>query len=150
MAGSKITPEEQFFKLMRRLRSLGLDDHPEGNETISPARMAILDAIAGMPGCGVGDIAEKLDLTPPTVSVGVHRLEESGFVERKPDPEDGRSIRLFLTRRGQALQRRIQANHLKKFRLLLSGLTPEEQQELVDLLQRALNTAEANISRQED
>lgn len=150
MSEPKLTLEEQFFKLMKRLRSLGLDDHLEGKETISPARMAILDAIAGMHGCGVGDIAKDLGLTPPTVSVGVHRLEESGLVERKPDPQDGRSIRLFLTRRGQALQRQIQANHLKKFRLLLSELRPEEQQELVDLLQRALNTAEAKISRQRD
>lgn len=150
MVKTKITLEEQFFILMRRLRSLALDDHPEGNETVSPARMALLDTIAGMPGCGVGDIAAELDLTPPTVSVGIHRLEESGFVERKPDPQDGRSIRLFLTRRGQALQRQIRSKHLKKFRLLLSGLPPEEQQELLDLLQRALNAAEAKVTNQGD
>lgn len=150
MNGQKLSLEKQFMKLMRRLRSLGLDDHPDGNETVSPAQMALLDVVAALPGCGVRDIAEELGLTSPTVSVGVQRLEESGLVERKPDPQDGRSIRLFLTPRGQALQRQIQNNHLQKFRRLLAGLRPEEQQNLIDLLQRALNAAETEIAKQKD
>lgn len=145
-----MTPEERFFKLMKRMRQLGLDDHPEGNEAISPARMALLDAIAAMPCCGVGDIAGELGLTSPTVSVGVQRLEESGLVERKPDPQDGRSIQLFLTRRGQALRRKIQDTHLRKFRQLLAGLQPEERDALLDLLQRALDAAEVENSNQTD
>ncbi|MDD2696053.1 MAG: hypothetical protein PHD58_09010, partial [Anaerolineales bacterium] len=79
-------------------------------------------------------------------SVGVRKLEESSLVERRPNPMDGRSIQFFLTRRGQALQRQIQDSHRQKFRRLLAGLTPQEQEMLLQLLERALQTAEAENS----
>jgi DNA-binding MarR family transcriptional regulator len=142
--------EERFFELMKRLRKLGLDTHPLGDSTVSPAQMALLDWIAASPGCGVQDIADGLRLTPPTVSVGVRRLEESNLVERKPNPQDGRSILFYLTRRGQALQRKIQGSHLQKFRRLLAGLTPQEQETLLQLLERAIQAAEVENSNPVD
>ncbi|MDF1499652.1 MAG: MarR family transcriptional regulator [Anaerolineales bacterium] len=146
MIQAEAPPEERLFKLMRRVRRLGLDDHHSGDEMLSPAQMALLDAIASQPGCGVIEIAKELEITAPTVSVGVRRLEESGLVEREPDPVDGRSIQFFLTRRGQSLQRRIQENHLRKFRRLLDGLQPEDQETLLNLLQSALDAAEKGAS----
>lgn len=134
--------EERLFDLMKRLRRLGLDAQPADEAAVSPAQMALVDCIAGSPGCGVHDIADALDLTPPTISVGVRRLEESNLVERKPNPQDGRAIRFFLTRRGEALQRRLLDVHRRKFRRLLAGLSPEETETLLDLLGRALDRAE--------
>lgn len=142
MADEPIPAEERLFELMKRLRRLGLDAQPPEQTAVSPAQMALVDCIAGSPGCGVQDIADALGLTPPTVSVGVRRLEESNLVERKPNPQDGRSIRFYLTRRGQALQRRIWDAHRRKFRRLLAGLRPDEQEMLLDILGRALDTAE--------
>ncbi len=134
--------EEKFYELMRRLRKLGLDSHSLENAPVSPAQIAFLDWIATTPGCGVQDIADGLGLTPPTISVGVRRLEENNLVERKPDPQDGRSVQFLLTRRGQALQRRIKDSHRRKFRRLLAGLSPQESKMLLQLLERALDTAE--------
>jgi MarR family transcriptional repressor of mexAB-oprM operon len=141
--------EERFFELMKRLRKLGLDTHPLG-AAVSPAQMSLLDWIAASPGCGVQDIADGMRLTPPTVSVGVRKMEESNLVERKPNPKDGRSVQFFLTRRGQALQRKIQDSHRQKFRCLLAGLTPKEQETLLQLLERALQAAEAENSNPAD
>lgn len=146
MENSEAAPEVRLFKLMRRVRRLGLNHHHSGEETVSPAQMALLEAIASHPGSGVIEIAEELDLTAPTVSVGVRRLEKSSLVERKPDPVDSRSIRFFLTQRGQAIQRQIRSNHLRKFRRLLDGLQPEDQETLLDLLQSALDAAEGDAS----
>ena len=141
--------EERFFKLMKRLRKLGLDTNSL-DAAVSPAQMSLLDFIAALPGCGVQDIADGIQLTPPTVSVGVRRMEESNLVERKPNPLDGRSVQFFLTRRGQALQRQIQNSHRKKFRHLLDGLTSQEQETLLQLLERALQAAEAENSNLAD
>jgi DNA-binding MarR family transcriptional regulator len=141
--------EERFFKLMKRLRKLGLDTNSL-DAAVSPAQMSLLDFIAALPGCGVQDIADGIQLTPPTVSVGVRRMEESNLVERKPNPLDGRSVQFFLTRRGQALQRQIQNSHRKKFRRLLDGLTSQEQETLLQLLERALQAAEAENSNLAD
>jgi DNA-binding MarR family transcriptional regulator len=138
--------EERFFELMKRVRKLGLDTQSLGDSPVSPAQMALLDWIAASPGCNVQDIADGLGLTPPTVSVGVRKLEESNQVERKPNPMDGRSIQFFLTRRGQTLQRQIEDSHHNKFRRLLAGLTSQEQETLLGLLERALQFAETEVS----
>jgi len=138
--------EERFFELMKRVRKLGLDTHSIEDSSVSPAQMALLDWIAASPGCGVQDAADGLGLTPPTVSVGVRKLEESNLVERRPNPLDGRSIQFFLTRRGRALQRQIKDSHRNKFHRLLAGLVPQEQEMLLGLLERALNAAEAKNS----
>jgi DNA-binding MarR family transcriptional regulator len=145
MAEEPTLVEERFFELMKRLRKLGLDTQPL-DVAVSPAQMSLLDWIAASPGCGVQDIADGMRLTPPTVSVGVRKMEESSLVERKPNPLDGRSVQFFLTRRGQALQRKIQDSHRQKFRRLLAGLTPQEQEMLLQLLERALQAAETENS----
>ncbi|OGO16914.1 MAG: hypothetical protein A2Z14_02010 [Chloroflexi bacterium RBG_16_48_8] len=134
--------EDRFYELMRRYRKLDLDTRQLEDTSISPAQMALLDWIAAAPGCGVQDIADGLVLAPPTVSVGVRRLEESSLVERKPDPHDGRSVELFLTQRGQALQRRVRDSHRRKSRRLLAGFSPQESEMLLKLLERVLDTAE--------
>jgi len=132
-----------------RLRKLGLDTQPL-DAAVSPAQMSLLDWIAASPGCGVQDIAEGLGLTPPTVSVGVRRMEEAGLLERKPNPLDGRSVQFNLTPQGQSLQQQIQASHQQKFRRLLAGLTPQEQEVLLQLLERAIRAAEAENSNSVD
>ena len=149
MAGEQPPDEERLYELMKRLRKLGLDTQPL-DVAVSPAQMSLLDWIAASPGCGVQDIADGMRLTPPTVSVGVRKIEESNLVERKPNPLDGRSVQFFLTRRGHALQRKIQTSHRRKFRRLLAGLTPQEQETLLELLERALQAAEAENSNLAD
>ena len=142
--------EVRFIDLMKRLRELGLDACPGNDGIISPSQMILLDQIAASPGCGVRDIADKLKLSPATVSVGVSKIEESNLVERKPSPLDGRAVQIFLTQHGQALQEKIQGSHRQKFRHLLAGLTPKEQETLLKLLERALQSAENEVSYHEN
>jgi len=142
--------EERFLNLMSRVRKLGMDTRSLESAAVPPAQMTLLDWIAAMPGCGVQDIADGLRLTPPTVSVGVRKMEESGLVERKPNPMDGRSVQFFLTRRGRLLQQQIQDSHREKFRRLLAGLTQQEQETLLGLLERAVRSAEGENSSATD
>lgn len=134
---------EQFFNLMNRLRKLGMGNSASGTTLASPSQMALLDWIAASDGCGVQDIAEGLSLTPPTVSVGVRRLEEAGLLKRKPNPQDKRAVQFFLTAKGQTLQRQSQNFRRHKLELILSGLTQEEQDTLLTLLGKALQAAES-------
>lgn len=148
----EMTPAgERFLAIMDRLRKMGLGNPSSGTMLISPAQMTLLDWIHTSPGCGVQNIAEGLELTPPTVSVGVRRLEEAGLLKRKPDPQDKRSVQLFLTVRGQAVQQQSVNFRRQKLELILSGLTPQEQETLLHLLAKALQAAETrnNVEEQE-
>ena len=133
---------DQLLALFDRLRKLGLDQNPLEESGVSVPQLALLDWVAACSGCGIQQIADGLDLTPPTVSVGVRRLEKAGVLERQPNPQDGRSIRLFLTPQGETLYRRAQDFRRGRVRRLLSGLTPQEQETLLDLWERALGAVE--------
>ncbi len=50
---------------------------------------------------------EQLGVTSPTLTGVIDGLVRSGYVERKPHPEDGRVNQLFLTAEGHTLGGRI-------------------------------------------
>ena len=144
MADESATAEDRLLNLLNRLRLLGPGQPPFQDEElpVTPSQLVLLDWVAASPGCGVQEMATGLELTPPTVSVGVRRLEETGLLERQPDPQDGRSVQLFLTPQGETLHRRAQDFRRGKMRRLLSGLTPQEQETLLDLWERALSAVD--------
>lgn len=135
--------ETRFMHLLRRLRQVGPEQQPPFESVgITSAQLTLLEWVASHPRCSLQDLADGLGLTPPTVSVGVRRLEEVGLLERHPDPEDRRAWQLDLTAQGTALWQRVQRYRGEKTRRLLAGLMPEEQQTLLALLERALDAAE--------
>ncbi len=149
MINKSALAEDRFLDLLNRLRRLGPGQPPLEDVRVTPAQLILLDWIATSPGCSVREIAAGLGLTPPTVSVGVRRLEEAGLLERQPDPQDRRAVRLSVTARGEALHRRAQDFRRRKVRRLLAGLTAEERETLLDLLERAISTAEKNMDLQD-
>ena len=62
-----------------------------------------MQVIDGTPGCRVIDIAEALSITIGGTSKLVDRIESAGWCERSPNPDDGRSSTIRLTRPGRRL-----------------------------------------------
>ena len=89
-------------------------------------------------------------MTPPTVSVGVRQLEEAGLLKRKPNPQDKRSVQFYLTRRGQAVQQQSQRFRRQKLELILTDLTPQERETLLQLLEKALQAAESGNTEEQE
>ena len=133
---------DQLLSLFDRLRKLAFGQHPLQDSVVTMPQLTLLDWVAESPGSGIQDIADGLDLTAPTVSVGVRRLEAAGLLERRPDPKDGRAIQTFLTALGQTLHERACAFRREKTQRLLTGLTATEGSMLLALLEKAINAAE--------
>jgi len=70
-------------------------------------------------------------------------LEERGLVERKLDPDDRRARKLYPTRRGADLRRRLRPALLAAQERLLAPLAKAERAALIDMLVRVI---EANDS----
>jgi DNA-binding MarR family transcriptional regulator len=68
----------------------------------------------------------------------LRRLEDSGLVERVPDPRDGRGLRVRLTSEGLGLVDRIAQAHMDNEARLLAELEPSEFTQLELLLRRLL------------
>ncbi len=62
-----------------------------------------MHVIDSTPGCRVIDIAEALSITIGGTSKLIDRIENAGWCERSPNPDDGRSSTIELTRAGQRL-----------------------------------------------
>jgi DNA-binding MarR family transcriptional regulator len=78
-------------------------------------------------------------LTPSGITRVVIRLEERGFVQRQPDPEDGRAALAVLTKPGLEALRRAQVIHHATVReLYLGRLTSNELDRLARLFEKAL------------
>ena len=107
-------------------------------------QLTLLDTIAESPGCGIQEVALALNLTAPTVSVGVRKLEEAGLLLRESDPHDGRAVRIHLTERGQTLYQQALAFRRQKMRQVLAALSIPERDQLLMLLDQAINAAEAS------
>ncbi len=135
---------QRFLNLSSRLRRLGAGSTPSAGEQISPSHLPLIEYVASNNKCGIREMAEALKLSTPTVSISVRQLEKNELIAREPDPKDGRAVQLFLTPKGEKVHQSARDFHCQKFRKLLSGLKPGERENLVSLLEKALNAAEEN------
>lgn len=72
----------------------------------------------------------------------LHRLEEAGLIERRPDPGDGRGRLVRLTARGRKLVDKVAPRHLENENRLLEGLTDADRRELAALLRKLASALE--------
>jgi DNA-binding MarR family transcriptional regulator len=85
----------------------------------------LLVAIKGHQGAGpptVGDLASYLLLRPHSAVELVNRAEAAGLVERTPDPQDGRVVRVRLTGQGEEILQRLTRAHLDRLHELAAVL----------------------------
>jgi len=72
------------------------------------------------------ELAERLGVTTGTLTALADRLEQAGCVERCPDPDDRRAVRLGLTPAGRERFAEHHGLHLSLTRALARDLTPAQ------------------------
>ena len=87
-------------------------------------------------GINQGGLADLLEVEPITVCRMVDRLQESGLVERRPDPADRRSWRLHLTAKADAVLDSLRPLAEDVFAEALLGVSPAESSALMATLDR--------------
>jgi DNA-binding MarR family transcriptional regulator len=71
---------------------------------LHPGQDALLVALWRQPGLRQTDLADQLGVEPPTITRMIRRLERGGLVERRRDPDDGRTLRIHPTPRARVLE----------------------------------------------
>ena len=103
---------------------------------IGPRDFLLMRFIDASDGQSQHALAERLGI-PPSRMVGlVDGLEEMGLIERRPDPEDRRVRRLFLTRAGRSVLEKAGKIAIDYETQLCAGINRKEREQLIDLLQR--------------
>ena len=84
------------------------------------------------------DLAEKLNLAPPTVNKILGGLLESDFVKRAKYEDDARSTRIFLTDRGKEVKDALEEKWAELEVQTIEGMTETEALILKQLLQKMM------------
>jgi DNA-binding MarR family transcriptional regulator len=74
----------------------------------------------------LSDLADVESVTRPTMTRIVAALEQRGYVDREPDPVDGRAQLVAASRAGKALVARGSADRVKALTGRIEALSPEE------------------------
>ena len=130
--------ESRFLALIQRMMDLQFHRGPMRQMGVTFPQFGLLKLVGMAPGSHLQDLASETGLTAPTISVGMRKLIEAGLVERKPDPEDKRATRLFLTKEGEGLHQKVREYRIKQVQRFLQGLSEVEQEQLLTLLEKAI------------
>jgi DNA-binding MarR family transcriptional regulator len=85
-------------------------------------------------------------ITTGAMTTRLHRLERAGLIERRPDPHDGRAVRIQLTAEGRERAQAALAAVLDADRRFLSPLTSDDHAALAAGLRRLLLHAESSAT----
>ena len=83
-------------------------------------------------------LAASMEVEPPTATKMLQRMERARLIERRPDPEDARVSRVYLTERGRALEQPVLDVWKQLEVQTVAGLSLTEQTLLHRLLMQVL------------
>ncbi|HEX6987830.1 MAG TPA: MarR family transcriptional regulator [Bacillota bacterium] len=129
-----------FIQVARRLRRR----HPVPGELTLLQVLVLRELAAAADSLRPSDLADRLAVTPGTVTPLVDRLIRAGLVERRRDPADRRVLRLSLTPQGGSRLRQVEETHRRLWDRALSGLDHDQLQALAALLGRIVVTLDSS------
>ena len=101
--GSMTAPERRLIWLLARAqrRVMAQGDASLAKLGLTATQAGALFCVHDTEGTTIGALADALDLAQSAASGLAQRLENAGLVVRAPNPQDGRSVRLVLTKTGR-------------------------------------------------
>lgn len=118
------------FRMVRLLRSQG------PREVIDLAAMFVLQSVAANPGIRVSELANLVGLDASTLSRLTRNLEQSGYLDRRPDPRDGRAAQWRISDRGEAEMTRALQRRTTMIAQTLEGWPATQRARFVELSER--------------
>ena len=103
---------------------------------LTRAQCRVLGYLARNEGINQAGLADLLEIKPMTLVRQIDRMEEDGWIARRPDPGDRRARRLVLTDKARPILARILdlSNEVRSEAFL--GLSARDGQQLIELLRR--------------
>ena len=101
---------------------------------IHPSQSFALREIAHCDGITQRDLADKLNISRPTLTVTLQKMEKARLVERRADERDQRYTRLYLTTEGHAAHERMRDTLGEMVARTTGALSEHDQREFARLI----------------
>lgn len=109
---------------------------------VHPGAGGMLWALRKNNGMSQKEIAKKLGITPPSMTVMIKKLEGEGYIVKKQDEKDQRITRIFITEKGEEI-----AYHMESvLKMLEKEAFANMSEEEIMLLRRLLLQMKDNLS----
>jgi MarR family 2-MHQ and catechol resistance regulon transcriptional repressor len=114
---------------------------------LNPTEFGVLELLFHKGAQPLQQIGEKILISSGNITYVVDKLEKKGLLLRKPCPDDRRVIFAELTRQGEQLLREIFPQHEAVIERAVSGLTPEEKKQTIQLLKKLGRAAQEQYEK---
>jgi DNA-binding MarR family transcriptional regulator len=118
------------------LQAIELFTHRMERFSITPVDFSVLSLIRHNPGITSSQLCATLGLLPPNLVGKISVMEKRDLLLRKPHPEDGRAMGLYLTAAGSCLMADAEPDVTELEAQVSSKLTLAESKTLLRLLQK--------------
>ncbi|MFD6895609.1 MarR family winged helix-turn-helix transcriptional regulator [Rhodococcus sp. NPDC060086] len=137
MSNANAAPMVDVSHLAQTARSLvwalrRFGEREAGLSRLPQSEIEVLRALEESPGSTVSEIARFLGLQSSNVSTTVRSLVGRGLLEKRADPDDGRSHRLYQTAVARSNNRAIDDMWVRGVRRLMEEMSPEEAAKLAE------------------
>ena len=95
----------------------------------------------------MSDLAEALGMTAASASALIDRMVQRGFVTRRSDPDDRRTVLVELSRRGQRILDIMERGSSDHFTRMIEKMTASERDALATTLQAFLRISAQSADR---
>lgn len=136
---------KQIFDIIARLKKASF--HGEScNEDLRPSEEMFLFKIdmMGKDSVKVNDLVDQLKLAPSTISTMLKKLEESNYIVRKKNLDNGREVLVFITNEGKIRLEKAKKNHFEMVKSLIVFLGENDAQKMVEILNKTVMFFEKN------
>ncbi|MCZ8522131.1 MULTISPECIES: MarR family winged helix-turn-helix transcriptional regulator [Paenibacillus] len=106
----------------------------------------LLTHLAEQDGQRQHELADKLRVKPATLTVMINRMAKVGLLERRPDPQDQRISRVYLTEKGRLAHAAVREALREMEQVTMARISPEERL----LLRRLILQMYENLQETED
>ncbi|MFD5600129.1 MarR family winged helix-turn-helix transcriptional regulator [Leucobacter sp. NPDC058333] len=89
--------EHEFETLFNEFRRSALANAAQVSEGMLPGAYKVLTTIARLSSATLSELTELMMIDKGQMSRTIRELEERGLIDRTPDPQDGRSVRISLS-----------------------------------------------------
>ncbi|MGH7113803.1 MAG: MarR family winged helix-turn-helix transcriptional regulator [Stellaceae bacterium] len=103
---------------------------------LTRSQCRVLGYLARHEGIHQAGLADLLEIKPMTLVRQLDRMEEDGWVERRPDPDDRRARRLVLTEKARPILARILDLSTEVRQEAFANLSQDDGRHLIELLRR--------------
>ena len=104
-AGTRTDLGYLLAKASQRWNELLADAFGEaGYGEVRPSYGSVLVPLFEEDGLRMSELAARSRLAKQTMTTMVRLVERAGLVQRRPDPDDGRATRVYLTKRGRTFR----------------------------------------------